>query len=136
LDLNRQDLVSEGGAAIIVLPDDTETPGTITSISNVAVVDPQTGRQTIEMTIAFDNSEAGATFEQAAVDIEVVSEEVLDALLAPVEAVLALAEGGYAVEVVEGDTTRLVAVELGKFADGLVAISGEVTEGDLVAVPR
>jgi hypothetical protein len=29
-----------------------------------------------------------------------------------------------------------VAVELGKFADGLVAISGEVTEGDLVAVPR
>ena len=136
LDLNRQDLVSEGGAATIVLPDDTETPGTITSISNVAVVDPQTGRQTIEMTIAFDNSEAGATFEQAAVDIEVVSEEVLDALLAPVEAVLALAEGGYALEVVEGDSTRLVAVELGKFADGLVAISGEVTEGDLVAVPR
>jgi hypothetical protein len=60
----------------------------------------------------------------------------LDALLAPVEAVLALAEGGYAVEVVEGDDTRLVAVDLGKFADGLVAIVGEVQEGDLVAVPR
>ncbi len=136
LEIDQQDLVGEGDAVVIVLPDDTETPGTVESISNVAVTDPLTGRQTLEMTIAFDRPAEAAAFEQAVVDVEVVSEQVLDVLLVPVEAVLALAEGGYAVEVVEGDTNGLVAVELGKFADGLVAITGDVREGDLVAVPR
>lgn len=136
LAIDQRDLVEEGGSTVIVLPDDTETPGTITSISNVAIVDPAAGGQVVEMTVAFDRPADVAEFEQAVVDVEVVSEQVLDALLAPVEAVLALAEGGYAVEVVDGDTTRLVAVELGKFAEGLVEIAGDLQEGDLVAVPR
>jgi multidrug efflux system membrane fusion protein len=136
LAIDQRELVVRGDTATIVLPDDLETPGTITSISNVALADPQTGRQTVEMTVAFDDPGDAAAFEQAAVNVEVVSEQVLDALLAPVEAVLALAEGGYAIEVVEGDASRLVAVQLGKFADGLVEITGEVQEGDLVAIPR
>lgn len=136
LAIDQRDLVEEGDSTVIVLPDDTETPGTITSISNIAVVDPVGGGQVVEMTVAFDRPADAAEFEQAVVDVEVVSEQVLDALLAPVEAVLALAEGGFAVEVVDGDATRLVAVELGKFADGLVEITGDLQEGDLVAVPR
>lgn len=136
LAVDQRELAVRGDAATIVLPDDTETPGTIRSISNVAVTDPQTGRQTVEMTVAFDSPGAAAAFEQAAVDVELVSEQVLNALLAPVEAVLALAEGGYAVEVVEGDSSRLVAIQLGKFADGKVEIKGDVQEGDLVAIPR
>ena len=136
LEIDQRELVAEGASAVIILPDDLETPGTITSISNVAIADPQTGRQTVEMTIAFDNPAAAAAFEQAAVDVEVVSEQVLNALLVPVEAVLALAEGGYAVEVVEANSSRLVAVELGKFAAGLVEITGDIREGDLVAIPR
>ena len=136
LEIDQRELVAEGASAVIILPDDVETPGTITSISNVAIADPQTGRQTVEMTIAFDNPAAAAGFEQAAVDVEVVSEQVLNALLVPVEAVLALAEGGYAVEVVGADSSRLVAVELGKFAAGRVEITGDVQEGDLVAIPR
>ena len=43
-------------------------------------------------------------------------------LAVPVEAVLALAEGGYALEVADGGgATHLVGVELGVFADGMVA---------------
>lgn len=136
LEIDQQDLVAEGDSVVIVLPDDTETPGTISSISNVAVTDPLTGNQTLEMIIAFNQVADATAFEQAVVDVEIISEQVLDVLLSPVEAVLALAEGGYAVEVIEGDTSRLVAVELGKFADGLVQITGDVREGDLVAVPR
>jgi peptidoglycan hydrolase-like protein with peptidoglycan-binding domain len=136
LEIDQRELVAESDAAVIILPDDTETAGTITSISDIAVADPQTGRQTVEMTVAFDDPAAAASFEQASVDVEVVSEQVLNALLVPVEAVLALAEGGYAVEVVNGDSSRLVAVELGKFADGRVEITGDVQEGDLVAIPR
>ena len=55
----------------------------------------------------------------------------------PVSALLALVEGGYAVEVIEADSSvRLTAVETGMFADGLVEISGEgLSEGMNVVVP-
>ena len=52
-------------------------------------------------------------------------------------ALLALAEGGYGVEIVEGSTSRIVAVKTGMFAGGRVEISGEaIAEGMLVGVPR
>ena len=52
-----------------------------------------------------------------------------------VSALLALAEGGYAVERVESDgTTDLVSVRLGAFADDWVEVDGELVEGDLVVV--
>ena len=54
-------------------------------------------------------------------------------LAVPVEAVLALAEGGYALEVADAaGATHLVGVELGVFADGWVEVSGDVTAGDQV----
>ena len=48
---------------------------------------------------------------------------------------LALAEGGYAVEVADGATTRLVGVTLGVFADGMVEIAGDIDAGAEVVVP-
>jgi hypothetical protein len=63
---------------------------------------------------------------------------VKDALVVPVNALLALASGGYAVEEIAADGShRLVAVELGLFddAEGLVQISGaNVHAGDQVVV--
>ena len=54
-------------------------------------------------------------------------------LAVPVEAVLALAEGGYALEVVDGGgATHLVGVELGVFADGMVEVIGDIAAGDEV----
>jgi hypothetical protein len=58
-----------------------------------------------------------------------------NALTVPVEAVLALAEGGYAVEVHGAASSHLVGVELGTFADGFVEIAGDVAEGAEVVVP-
>ena len=59
-----------------------------------------------------------------------------DVIAVPVAALLALAEGGYAVEVdAGGGATRLVAVEPGFFADGLVEVSGGLEPGDRVVVP-
>jgi hypothetical protein len=63
---------------------------------------------------------------------------VSGALVVPVTALLALAEGGYAVEVAEGHVHRLVAVTLGLFdnADGLVQVSGAgLSAGERVVVP-
>ena len=69
-------------------------------------------------------------------------------LYVPVNALLALAEGGYAVEIYNGDPenqifkgesgieTAYVGVEIGVFTDGFVEIIGNIKEGQLVVVPR
>ena len=74
--------------------------------------------------------------------IVVPGDSAPDALVVPVSALVALAEGGYAVEVVVGTlpdgslATQYVAVEPGLFADGFVAVtSPTLQEGDQVVVP-
>jgi hypothetical protein len=53
-----------------------------------------------------------------------------------VAALLALAEGGYGVQVAEGDASRVLAVTTGLFADGRVEVTGTgLTEGTSVVVP-
>jgi len=71
------------------------------------------------------------------VDVEVISDSVSNVMAVPVSALVALAEGGYAVEVDAGNgTTRLVAVEPGFYADGLVEIESDgLSIGDMVVVP-
>ena len=57
-------------------------------------------------------------------------------LIAPVTALLALQEGGYAVEVVNGSSSKLVAVKTGLFAGGNVEVSGSgISAGTTVKVP-
>ncbi len=63
------------------------------------------------------------------------TDAVNDVVAVPVEALLALAEGGYAVEVQDGNGTRLIAVEAGFYADGLIEVTGDVAPGDMVVVP-
>ena len=60
-----------------------------------------------------------------------------EALFHGAQSLLALVEGGYAVEVdAGGGQTRLVAVEPGFYADGLVEIvEGDLQDGDRVVSP-
>jgi len=70
------------------------------------------------------------------VDVEVTTVAADDVLVVPVEALLALAGGGYALEVSDGgEATHLVRVDLGVFADDLVAVTGDIEDGDEVVVP-
>ncbi len=138
LDADRQELLDVGDSVGLELPDDTETTGIVAEISDVVstVVEGATTRRVFEVTIRLDDPTAAAGFDEAPVDVNVVSEEATDVLVVPVNALLALAEGGYAVELVAGDATRFVEVEIGKFADGIVAVTGDLSEGDRVLVPR
>jgi len=87
------------------------------------------------MTIA--NQDALGSLDAAPVDVDFVSDERKAVLAVPVSALLALAKGGYGVEVVDGATTRIVAVNTGMFAAGQVEISGEgIAEGVAVGVPK
>jgi hypothetical protein len=71
------------------------------------------------------------------VDVTLVSAQATDVLSVPVAALVALAEGGYGVQVVDGSSARYVAVKTGMFASGRVEISGDgITAGTVVGVPK
>lgn len=124
-----------GTAVTAVLPDGQEIPATVTAISTVAQSpedDSGAGGgmatvPTITVTVVPDAQEDVALFDYAEVFIRAVTASREGVLIAPVEALLALSEGGYALEQPDG---TLVPVTLGMFAGALVEVSGEeVSEG-------
>ena len=128
-----QGLLAAGDPVVVELPDGTETPGTVTSVGAVARRTPDGTFFDVE--IDLDDPTVGAGLDEAPVTVVFEKERAEDVLAVPVTALVALAEGGYAVELVDGDRTRLVAVVPGTFADGLVEVVGELDVGDEVVVP-
>ncbi|GLQ54954.1 hypothetical protein [Devosia nitrariae] len=123
-------LATEGGAVVVTLPDGTEVDGAVATVGSV-VTDGE-----IEVTIDIPDQQALGTLDIAAVDVEFVSDRRDDVLFVPVTALLAQSGGGFVVELIEGQTSRLVPVETGLFAEGRVEVSGQgIAEGTLVGVP-
>ena len=136
LPARNQGVVAVGNEVIIVLPDFTETPGIVTSVATTASVD-QGNQAVFEVIVELLEPSVAEGLDEAPVDVDVISESVEDVLAVPVSALVALSEGGYAVRVEAGTgTPRLVAVDPGFFADGLVEITNSDLEaGDRVVVP-
>ena len=130
-----QDLLTVGSSVVIVMPDRSETTGTVTFVSRVGTGGGPGNQATFAVEIELDEPSVAEGLDEAPVDVRAVSEAVEDVLAVPVSALLALAEGGYAVEIVEGDGTRLVAVDPGFFADGWVEVTGNIQAGDIVVMP-
>lgn len=143
VDLNvaKQHLVRQGIEATVTLPDGTAVAGTVASVGTVASAPPAAGQgapaepTTIEVVVTVADQAAFGALDEAPVDVTLVSEKQENVVAVPVGALVALAEGGYGVQVVTGDETSYVAVETGLFADGKVAVTG-VEEGTVVGVPR
>ncbi len=137
LPLSDRDLISEGIAVNVELPDDTDVAGTVAEINPTPELDAQTGENIVEVTILLTEP-ASPVWIGATVTVEITETHVVGALVVPATALLALTEGGYAVEVLDDDgSARLVGVETGLFVDGDVeVVSGELAAGTLVVVPR
>jgi hypothetical protein len=92
---------------------------------------------TVTVTIALDGTPAGATLDQAPVNVNITSQTAANVLAVPVNALLALAGGGYGVDVVTGSgATRLTGVSTGMYSDTLVQVSGPgIAAGERVEVP-
>ncbi|PZG02005.1 peptidoglycan-binding protein [Micromonospora deserti] len=138
LDVDDQRLASNGAAVTVTMPDGKTAPAKITKA--VTVVKPAEGSNPaatkIEVTITVDDEKALDSLAQEALDVTFTATERKDVLTVPVAALLALAEGGYGVQVVEGAATRIVAVQTGLFAGGRVEVSGDaLTEGMTVGMP-
>jgi hypothetical protein len=142
LDVTKQHLVSKGISATVTLPDGKTAAGTVTSIGSVATSKPaqQQGgspTSTVEVVVSLADQAAAGTLDAAPVDVTLVSSKRENVFAVPVGALVALAEGGYGVQLVDGAATRYVAVETGMFADGKVEITGPgIAAGTVVGVPR
>jgi hypothetical protein len=146
LDSAQQSEVAAGDHVTITLPDNSVTPGVVTSVGKVATsASPSaaspgsSGAATITVLVTPADPAATGTWDQAPVTVDITTASVHDALVVPVDALLALSGGGYAVEVVgTNGVHHLVSVTLGIFddADGLVQVSGhELSAGTPVVVP-
>jgi Putative peptidoglycan binding domain len=139
LDAAQQAEVQVGDKVTITLPDNSTTPGVVSKVGSVASQGGQDSSPTVEVDIRLSKERAAGRLDGAPVQVEITTGSVDNALAVPVDALLALAGGGYAVEVVDpSGTHRLLAVTTGLFddAEGLVQVSGsQLRAGQRVVVP-
>lgn len=141
LQASRADELEPGTKVQLTLPDDTETAGTVASVGALSDTSdaPGRGAATVPVVITLDDPAAAGDFETGSVDVDIERSRQEGAIVAPVTALVALAEGGYAVQLVDDSAPggyRLVAVEIATSTNQLVAITGDGIEaGAEVVVP-
>jgi multidrug efflux pump subunit AcrA (membrane-fusion protein) len=143
LDAAQQSQVKEGDKATITMPDDQTTPGVVSKVGKVATTPSDSSGSgdsspTIPVVVTPTHPSKTGQLDQAPVLVSITTATVKNALVVPVDALIALSGGGYAVEVDSGGSRRLVPVTLGMFddAEGLVQVSGSgLREGQRVVVP-
>ena len=137
LDASEQSEVRAGDPVQITLPDGQATPGVVSSIGTVASTSGNSS--TLPVYITLTHPKAAGTLDQAPVTVQITSASVKHALIVPIDALLALSGGGYAVETVAADGVhKLVAVTLGTFDDasGNVQVTGDLHTGERIVVPN
>jgi peptidoglycan hydrolase-like protein with peptidoglycan-binding domain len=133
LGASDQDLVERGDRVAIELPSGERVDGRVRAVATVAEADPEDpdAEPTVEVEIALLGA-VETELDEAPVDVDVETGRAEGVLAVPVQALLALAEGGYALETEGGD---LIGVETGAFADGFVEVAGQgLAEGLEVVV--
>ena len=145
--IDKVDWAKVGRSVKVGLPGGRTVPGKIKKIGSVvtppdpgatgaAPAEPPAQDSTVSVTVEVADQKSLGAFDRTPVDVRYTARERKDALTVPVAALLALAEGGYGVEVVESAVSRVVAVEVGMFSDGRVEVSApELAEGSLVGIP-
>lgn len=138
LDAADQGTVAVDDEVSVELPDGRVMPATVTDMAGTVRSaggsgdDPES-TSVIDVEATLDDSDVGV--DEAPVAVEISQQIATDVLAVPVEALLTLAEGGYALEVGGGgQTTSLLAVDVGAFADGWVEISGDGVEEGLEVI--
>jgi hypothetical protein len=144
LDAGLQGEMHAGEPVTITLPDGSDTPGVVSSVSNVATSSGGSGSgssgssPTVTVEVSLDDPAAAGSLNQAPVEVTITTGSVSNALVVPVDALLAQSSASYAVEVIgSGGRHHLVTVTPGLFDDaaGLVQVTGDLAAGQKVVVP-
>ncbi|MFJ6726418.1 hypothetical protein ACIQPQ_16035 [Streptomyces sp. NPDC091281] len=137
MDATDAGAVRKGQAVLITLPDARVVPGKVTAVSPVVQgttaqgPDAQTESPTVVVTVTPEDADGLKAFDSASVQVRFTTPGRKDVLVVPVTALLALREGGYALQRTD---SSLLAVTTGMFADGLVEVSGPGIREGLVVV--
>jgi hypothetical protein len=133
LPVDQTHRVKVGDPVSANLPDGTIGEGTITAVGTVATdsTPSDSGSNntsaTVNVTVSLTKASPAGSLDQAPVTVNITNNSAHQVLAVPTTALLALAGGAYAVEVVEpAGTHRLVGVTTGIFDDqsGMVEVSG------------
>jgi multidrug efflux pump subunit AcrA (membrane-fusion protein) len=139
LDAAQQAEVKVGDKVAITLPGGRTTSGVVSSVGRLATAPATGGTATITVVVTPTNPAATGSLDQAPVEVAITTATVDHALVVPVNALLALSTGGYAIETVDAaGIHHLLPVSLGLFDDaqGLVQVTGSgVAAGLRVVVP-
>ena len=159
LDVSQEYLVKPGDAVTVVLPNGSstvgghiETVGTVATCPGGSGVGTGSGGSstdqspcssgginnppTVPVTITMDHTPPGSVGDQAPVNVNITTQQAEHVLAVPVNALLALAGGGFGVQVVTGPTSHLAGVTTGLYSNTLVQVSGSgITAGTRVEVP-
>ncbi len=135
IEVNDARLVKLNEKVKVTLPDNKVVDGAIDS-SRTVIQNSQNGDPTTRIEVTVGLGDAKVDFDQASVKVAFTASTRQNVLTVPVAALLALREGGYGVEVIEGSTSRIIAVDTGMFAAGRVEISGQgLSDGLTVGMP-
>lgn len=135
LPATKLDLVKVGDAVTIILPDQSTTAGTVSSVGATADSDSPPA---VTVDVTPTNPTATGTADQAEVSLAITIASKSSVLAVPVAALTATADGQPAVSVMGATGPRLVPVLVGLFddADGLVEVTGStLSAGDQVVIP-
>jgi hypothetical protein len=154
VDASMQTEVAVGNKVSITLPDGSVTPGVISSVNTAAAASSSSSSSsssassqgpgssgpsapTITVLVSLTDPKAAGNLNQAPVEVTITTGSASDALIVPVDALLAQPGGSYAVEVTGPGGHHLVTVSLGLFdnAAGTVQVTGNLAPGQRVVVP-
>ncbi|MGW0805726.1 peptidoglycan-binding protein [Nonomuraea sp. NPDC002799] len=135
-----QRMARKGAKVTVTLPDGKRVNGKVTEVATVIVpgdgqnAEPETR---VEALVSIGGGKAAKGLDKAAVDVTFTASQRKNVLTVPIAALVALREGGFGLEIIEGGTSRYVAVETGLFSGGRVEVTGDgLTEGMTVGMPK
>ncbi|MFC6086102.1 hypothetical protein [Sphaerisporangium aureirubrum] len=124
--------IRRGDRVTVTLPSTKRISATVTSVARTTTEGPSdgsggSGTPQVTVTATPRRAKDVRSLDSAAVQVDFTTERHKAVLAVPVSALLALREGGYALQLPGG---KLVAAETGLFARGMVEVGGPgITEG-------
>ncbi|MER6200165.1 peptidoglycan-binding protein [Streptomyces sp. NPDC001586] len=150
IDAAKAAAAKAGDPVTVRLPGGVNASGKIDSVGGTAAPDDKNGgaggggggggggdqKAKVEVSVTFDKPAEVTAPDQSPVTVALTGETRKGVLSVPVNALLALAGGGFGVQVVEDGRAREVKVELGMFGNGRVEVTGDaLKEGMQVGIP-
>lgn len=136
LETTQRHLAPLGGEVSLEFPDGTSATGRVIDVETVPADAETEESLTVTVRPTGERSEKRVADQLDGTSVQVTFSDTVakGVLVVPVTALLALSDGGYAVEVVDGSSTRTVPVTTEGFGDASVAVAGDLSAGDDVVV--